>query len=56
MDQKERIPDGYVPMMPNDPMATHAICGCERHELVLKDADSHSCSWLFLRKVKHGRD
>ena len=54
MDMKERIPDGYIPMMPNDPITTHAICSCERHELVLKDANSHSCTWLFLARREHG--
>jgi hypothetical protein len=44
------VPDGYEPVWPNDPKATHAICGCERHILVLKDDDSHSCVWLFLLK------
>jgi len=45
------VPDGYEPVWPNDPRATHAICvgiRCERHELVLKDADSHTCNWLYL--------
>ena len=44
------VPDGYMPTMPNDPRATHAICGCERHKLCLKDEDSHICNWLYLMK------
>jgi hypothetical protein len=46
------IPDEYEPVWPNDPTATHAICRCERHELVLKDANSHICNWIFLREVE----
>ncbi len=52
------VPNGYEPVWPNDPKATHAICvgaRCERHELVLKDADSHTCNWLYLSKER-GKD
>ena len=46
------VPDGYEQTMPSDPSATHAICGCSRHELVLKKTDSHPCTWMFLREFK----
>ena len=50
---KERgVPSGYEPVWPSDPTSTHALCGCPRHKLVLKDADSHSCVWLYLREIK----
>ena len=52
MNQKTKIPDGYKSVWPGDPKATHAICGCSRRELVLKDADSHVCTWTYLVKEK----
>jgi len=46
------VPNGYRVVWPNDPKATHAVCGCNRHELVPKDFDSHSCTWLYLSQIK----
>uniref|UniRef100_A0A6M3JIE3 Uncharacterized protein n=1 Tax=viral metagenome TaxID=1070528 RepID=A0A6M3JIE3_9ZZZZ len=45
------IPQGYEPTWPNDQSGTHAICKCCRHEFLEKDADSHTCTWLFLKRV-----
>jgi hypothetical protein len=47
--EERGIPDGYEPVWPNDPKATHSICGCIRKALVLKNADSHICTWLYLK-------
>ena len=45
---EHHVPNGYRIVWPNDPIATHAVCGCSRHKLVPKDFDSHSCTWLYL--------
>ena len=52
LENEERdIPNGYEPVWPNDPSATHAMCGCSRREIVLINTDSHSCTWMFLKEV-----
>lgn len=50
LENERDIPNGYEPVWPNDPSATHAICGCSRQEFVPKDSSSHSCTWLFLKE------